>query len=96
MAEVETELETDSDLKLFVDALCIGCGEVTVATVPVDGTGWGNGSTFFQRCKFCREEQPHNIKRYLSALNRSREDAIPWDPDARAPVELETDGDGDE
>lgn len=72
--ELEMELgkateRTDAPV-LFVDARCVGCGEVSVCNVREDAKDWTPGSTFADRCRICSQMTPHNIVSKLTGLNR--------------------------
>lgn len=75
-----TELETEPDGRRFVhfvDTKCWGCGSVTVGWVPADLREWRRESAFFKDCHTCGPATPHDIRAFLTAMNRSHDLAIP-------------------
>lgn len=52
----ETERETT-----LVDAICCGCGEVSVYRLEGPPEEWEPGNTAFKRCRVCSEETPTNV-----------------------------------
>lgn len=57
---------------IAVDALCVGCELIRVHVQTDHREDAGLGKTFLARCRSCNEEQPHNIRAYLTGLNHPR------------------------